>query len=82
MFTKNKIFMCHNTSNWNEHVVDGSSGGIVKTLQNISPEEHAQQILQESWKILDCKSDDKSTRVNAGIDYVEKCVPFVTDNTQ
>lgn len=82
MFTEKKIFMCHNTSNWNQHVVAVSSGGIVKTLQYISPQKHALQSLQESWKILDCKSDDKSTRVNAGIDYVEKCLPYVTDNTQ
>lgn len=81
MFTKKKIIVWHSTSNWNEHVVAVSSGGIVKTLQNTSTEKHAQQSLQESWKILDCKSD-KATHVNARIDYVEKCVPYVTDNTQ
>lgn len=82
MFTKKKITVWHDTSNWNERVVAVSSGGIVKTLQNISTEKHAYQSLQESWKILDCKSDDKSTHVNARIDYVEKCVSYVTDNTQ
>jgi len=41
MFTKRKIFMWHNASNWNKLVVAVSSGGIVKTLQNISPEKHA-----------------------------------------
>jgi hypothetical protein len=41
MFTKKKMFMWHNTSNWNEHVVAVSSGGTVKTLQNIVPEKHA-----------------------------------------
>jgi hypothetical protein len=41
MFTKKKIFMWHNTSNWNEHVLAVSSGGTVKTLQNIGPEKHA-----------------------------------------
>jgi len=32
MFIKKKIIVWHNTSNWNEHVVAVSSGGIVKTL--------------------------------------------------
>ena len=41
MFIKKKIIVWHNTSNWNEHVVAVSSGGIVKTLQNISTEKHA-----------------------------------------
>jgi len=41
MFTKKKNFVWHSTCNWNEHVVAVSSGGIVKTLQNISPEKHA-----------------------------------------
>lgn len=41
MFTKKKITVWHDTSNWNERVVAVSSGGIVKTLQNISTEKHA-----------------------------------------
>jgi hypothetical protein len=41
MFTKKIFFLCNSTSHWNKHVGAVSSGGIVKRLQNVSPEKRA-----------------------------------------